>query len=144
MSVALPVFSAVATRSAPAPAPPLLQEAPPPPPDYRGSGRGCNDERGTYGASGGWDGRDGDYSYEDPYCHERFSSLSQYDSHCDRSGGHPRYAEVIDNRNGGCVGSMREDGDRWSKCGRDEWRQSGGPWNDDRNGGYDDGDDYDQ
>jgi hypothetical protein len=118
----------------------------PPPPDYRGqrSGGDCeNNDRG-YGASGGWSGG-GDYSYEDPYCQERFSSLSQYDAHCGRESGHPRYAQVIDNRSGDCVGSMREDGDRWSKCGRDEWRNSGGQWDDGRDGddrgGYDDDDD---
>jgi hypothetical protein len=114
-------------------------------PDYRGQrGGDCESNDRSYGAGGGGGG--GDYSYEDPYCHERFSSLSQYDAHCDRESGHPRYAEVFDNRSGACVGSMREDGDRWSKCGRDEWRDGGGAWNDrndrnDRGGDYDDDDD---
>jgi len=122
--------------------------APPSPPDYRGS-RGGSCESGGHGygvsggVSGGWSNGGGDYSYEDPYCHERFSSLGQYDAHCGRDSGHPRYAEVIDNRSGDCVGSLREDGDRWSQCGRDEWRNQGGPWDDNQDGrGYDnDGDD---
>ena len=60
------------------------------------------------------------YSYEDPYCHERFSSLDLYLVHARRHCHHAWVAQVIDDRDGGCVDVIRYNGDRWESCDRND------------------------
>jgi len=52
------------------------------------------------------------YGYEDPYCHERFSSLDLYLHHARRCD-HPRVVRVIDARDGACVRVIHYDQDQW-------------------------------
>ena len=73
-----------------------------------------------------------DYSYEDPYCRERFSSLDLYLCHAKRNCHHALVAQVIDNRDGDCVDVIRFNGDHWESCDRGNW--------DDRGQGDDQGD----
>lgn len=66
------------------------------------------------------------YSYWDPYCHARFSSLDRYAAHlrcCD----HPPIVRVIDTDSGECVHVLAYHHDRWREA---------GDWDDDR-GDYD-------
>ncbi len=71
------------------------------------------------------------YSYEDPYCHERFASLDVYMAHDRRVGHHPLVAQVIDNRDGRCIDVIRWDDGRWQSCGAGD----GGGWNDEDDDG---------
>jgi len=52
------------------------------------------------------------YGYEDPYCHERFSSLDLYLVHARRCD-HPRVVRVIDARDGACVRVIHYDQGQW-------------------------------
>ena len=69
------------------------------------------------------------FSYGDPYCHERYSSLDLYVMHARRHCHHGMVAQVIDNRDGRCVDVIRLSGDRWESCDRDAW----GGWDYDDN-----------
>ena len=69
------------------------------------------------------------YSYEDPYCGERFSSLSLFLSHARYHGDHSLVVQVIDNRDEDCVDVIRYRGDHWVSCDRND------------RGGWDYGDD---
>ena len=60
------------------------------------------------------------YSYEDPYCRERFSSLSLFLSHARRHGDHSLVVQVIDNRDEDCVDVIRFSGDHWVSCDRND------------------------
>ncbi len=75
-----------------------------------------------------------DYSYVDPYCHERYASLDLYLAHARRHCSHALIVQVIDNRDGDCVDTIRYDEGRWESCAHD------GRGYDDGRGGYDDGD----
>lgn len=71
--------------------------------------------------------------YWDPYCHERFVSLSIYRSHF-RYHHHPRVVRVISIDSGDCIDTYRwNDGD-WRSDDR-AWERDGG-W--DRDGDWDD------
>jgi hypothetical protein len=61
-----------------------------------------------------------EYSFEDPFCRERFSSLDLYMSHVRRHGHHALVAQVIDDRDGDCVDVIRFDNGQWVSCDRDE------------------------
>lgn len=68
------------------------------------------------------------YSYEDPYCRERFSSLDLYMSHVRNHGQHALVAQVIDNRDGDCVDVIRFDDGQWESCAHDQqgnWDREG-------------------
>ena len=58
------------------------------------------------------------YSYWDPYCHERFSSLAAYDAHL-RYYHHPQYVRVIDVSDGRCVQRLNWCDHGWRPCGGD-------------------------
>lgn len=60
------------------------------------------------------------YSFEDPYCRERFSSLDGYLSHARGHCHHALVAQVIDNRDGDCVDVIRFNDGRWETCDRDD------------------------
>ncbi len=60
------------------------------------------------------------YSYEDPYCRERFSSLSLFLSHARRYGDHVLVVQVIDNRDENCVDVIRYRDDHWVSCDRND------------------------
>ena len=67
-----------------------------------------------------YDSDDDRYSYGDPFCHERYSSLDLYVTHARRHCHHRMVAQVIDNRDGHCVDVIRlDDDDRWVSCDRD-------------------------
>ena len=57
-----------------------------------------------------------DYSYEDPFCHERFSSLDLYRAHVERRGHHALVAQVIDNSDGDVIDVIRFNGGHWESC----------------------------
>ena len=102
-----------------------------------GYGDNCPPQRGSYGAG---------YAYDDPYCHERFSSLDSYYAHmrsdprCHR---HPMVARVIEIRTGEPVGYCTWDQGRWVNDDRASDRDRGydNRGYDDRDRGYDDQDD---
>jgi hypothetical protein len=58
------------------------------------------------------------FSYEDPYCRERFGSLATYLAHVDRNGGHPPVVQVIDDQDGQCVDVIHFDGHAWQSVDR--------------------------
>lgn len=60
------------------------------------------------------------YSFEDPFCRERFASLDLYLSHAQRHCHHALVAQVIDNRDGDCVDVVRFACGRWDSCDRDD------------------------
>jgi hypothetical protein len=60
------------------------------------------------------------YSYEDPFCRERFPSLEVYMAHVRRHGHHALVAQVIDGRDGSCVDVIRFGDGHWESCDRDE------------------------
>lgn len=60
------------------------------------------------------------YSYVDPYCRERFSSLDLYAMHVRRHSHHVMVVQVIDNRDNDCVDVIRYTGNHWQSCDRDE------------------------
>jgi hypothetical protein len=55
---------------------------------------------------------DPDYDYYDPWCRESFGTLDRYERHLDRHR-HPRRAEVVDERSGRCVDTVRWYEGRW-------------------------------
>lgn len=61
-----------------------------------------------------------DYGYEDPYCHERFSSLDVYLVHA-RHYDHPRVVRVIDVRDGDCVRVIHYDHGQWGDWHDSNW-----------------------
>ena len=68
------------------------------------------------------------YSYEDPFCRERFESLDLYMAHARHHCRHALVAQVIDNRDGDCVDVVRFDDGRWESCDRDDrgnWEYDG-------------------
>lgn len=83
-----------------------------PPRDYCPPSRDryYDDDRGY--CSSRDDYRDSDYGYDDPYCHERFSSLDVYLVHARRCD-HPRVVRVIDSRGGDCVRVIHYDRGQW-------------------------------
>lgn len=79
------------------------------------------------------------YSYQDPYCHERFSSLSLFLSHAGRHGDHTLVVQVIDNRDEDCVDVIRYRGDQWVSCERND--RGGWDYDDNDRRGWDDDND---
>jgi len=106
LAVGAIVTSAVVSHPAPAP---VVYSAPPP---------ACDPAPAYDPPPGGAD--DQGYSYEDPYCHERFASLEVYMAHDRRFGHHPLVAQVIDDRDGRCVDVIRYDGGRWESVGAND------------------------
>lgn len=103
---------------------------------YRdGYGDGYQDNCGPQGVSYG-----AGYAYDDPYCHERFSSLDSYSAHArsdPRCHRHPMVAPVIEIRTGETVGYCTWDQGRWVNDDRAYDRDRG---YDNRDRGYDDPD----
>ena len=62
-----------------------------------------------------------EYGYEDPYCHERYSSLEVCFQHERRCGSHPYVVRVIDVRDGDCVRVIHYDHGRWVDWDEEDW-----------------------
>ena len=85
-----------------------------------GSRASCERERAYYPPPARYESDFDRYSYGDPFCHERYSSLDLYVTHARRHCNHRIVAQVIDNRDGHCVDVIRQnDDDQWESCDRD-------------------------